>query len=116
MQPVSNQAKHVTQGVISYLKKQKQLHLLPQVAKETFKASRAHLDPNIAHVISAVPVPDNSQAEIKTNLEKLFNRSLTLDYTVDNTLIGGLVIKVGDQVIDQSLSYQINQLKTQVKL
>lgn len=110
------QAKRVSQGVISYLKKQQQLHLLPQVAKETLQASRSHTDPNIAHVIAAIPLSDTEQATLKSNLDQLFSRPLNLDLITDPSIIGGLIIKVGDQVIDQSLNHQINQLTDEFKL
>jgi F-type H+-transporting ATPase subunit delta len=107
-------AKHVTSGVLSYLKKTNRLHLLPQVAHETAKLSHHQLDPSTAIIEAAVPLSDGQRTELKTALEVLFKRDLNLVTVVSPQVLGGLRIKVGDQVIDQSLNARINQLTQRI--
>jgi F-type H+-transporting ATPase subunit delta len=103
-------ANHITSGVVSYLKKTNQLHLLPQIARETQKLTHHQLDPNSAIIESAISLSETQLADLKVNLEGLFGRELKLVPVLAPQVIAGLRIKVGDQIIDQSLNNRINQL------
>lgn len=41
-------------------------------------------------------------------------RSLEIDWQVDESLIGGLVIRIGDRVVDSSLKYKLEQLTSRL--
>lgn len=41
-------------------------------------------------------------------------KTLEIDWQVDKSLIGGLVIRIGDRVVDGSLKYKLNQLTSQL--
>lgn len=66
-------------------------------------------------LITAVELDDAKQQAIKKQLEKQFNASLVLDYHTDEDILGGVVLKVGDQVLDASLRAQLNILKENIK-
>jgi F-type H+-transporting ATPase subunit delta len=109
-------AKSVTKGVISYLKKKHQLNLLPQVAREALKMTRSYSDPNTAVVQSAVSLSPEQVAQLKDILEQKCHRPLTLEVSTNPDLIAGLRIKIGDQLIDQTVAAQINQLRNKLSL
>jgi F-type H+-transporting ATPase subunit delta len=109
-------AKHVTRGLLSYLRKSNQLNLLPQVAREALKVSRGRLDPNTAFIESPVALSDTQTGDLTKALSAKFGRPLTVISKVNPNLIGGLLIKVGDRVIDQSLNEKINQLSQRINL
>jgi len=109
-------AKRLTRGFISFLNKNDQLSLLPQIAQETSRQSRTTLDPNLAQVESAVNLTPEQQQALSLSLNHLFGRNLSISFRVDPQLIAGLKIKVADQVIDQSLFMQINQLGLKLNL
>ncbi len=64
---------------------------------------------------TAVKLDKKRQDDLKATLEKKSNRKLVLDYGVDPAIIGGLVLKVGDQVLDASLRAQLQMLKENIK-
>jgi F-type H+-transporting ATPase subunit delta len=66
-------------------------------------------------LVTAVGLDDAKQQAIKEQLEKQFNTSLVLDYHTDEDILGGVVLKVGDQVLDASLRAQLNILKENIK-
>jgi F-type H+-transporting ATPase subunit delta len=109
-------AKRVTRGVLSYLTRSNQLNLLPQVAREALRLSRTKTDPSTAQVDTAIALNDQEQITLKTALSSLFGRPLNLVSTVNPDLIGGLRIRVGDQVIDQSFSYQIDKIGQKINI
>lgn len=63
-----------------------------------------------AQFIAPFPVSEANVEKIKTRLEQRFKRKIKLTTHVDPTLIGGGVVKIGDQVIDGSLKSKLNDL------
>jgi F-type H+-transporting ATPase subunit delta len=66
-------------------------------------------------VKTAAALPDTVTAELKGKLETATGKQVHLKITVDPSLIGGLVVKVGDRVIDGSLSRRLDRLKEQLQ-
>jgi F-type H+-transporting ATPase subunit delta len=62
---------------------------------------------SVAHVTSAValtPVQEQRLAEV---LERLYGRAIGLQVQVDPAVLGGLVIRVGDEIIDGSIAHRL---------
>ncbi len=66
-------------------------------------------------IISAVPLDDKTRANVLGKLAKKAGRSLILDFKVDTTLLGGMLLKVGDSVMDASLKTQLSLLRDTIK-
>jgi F-type H+-transporting ATPase subunit delta len=62
-------------------------------------------------VRSAVPMSDAQEKKLRENYEKLLNKKVKFEFTIDPTVIGGFVAKVGDTVYDASLKNQLEILK-----
>jgi F-type H+-transporting ATPase subunit delta len=67
-----------------------------------------------AIVTSAIPLTNQQLAQIKANLEKSTQKTIDIESKVDGSIIGGLVIHVGDQVVDGSIQGKLNGLKSQL--
>lgn len=65
----------------------------------------------LAHVRSAVALTDDERARLEKNLAQRFGDALEVDYATDATLIGGVVVRVGDEVIDGSLAGKLSALR-----
>ena len=65
-------------------------------------------------VISAIELDDAYKTILTAKLKKRFEREPVLHCHVDKTILGGLIIRAGDEVINVSLKGQFNQLKKQV--
>ncbi len=65
-------------------------------------AARQHR--SVARVISAVELTDAQQARIGAALLEIYGRPMSVRTAVDPSIRGGLVIRVGDEVIDGSIS------------
>lgn len=63
-----------------------------------------------AELIAPLPVSDSNLDKIKSRLEQRFKRTIQLTTRIDPTLIGGAIIRMGDQVIDGSLKSKLNDL------
>jgi len=64
-----------------------------------------------ADVISAVELADDSVAKIKKALSEQTGKNVILETSVDSSLIGGVVTKLGDLVLDGSVKTQLISLK-----
>jgi F-type H+-transporting ATPase subunit delta len=65
----------------------------------------------LAEVISAVRLTEAQQQAVKDRVIALTNaREVELDTKIDRELIGGVIIRVGSQVIDASLRGQLRRI------
>ena len=64
-----------------------------------------------ATVYSAFPVSAQQLGELSGVLEKRFGRKLNLTVQEDPSLIGGIRVAVGDQVLDTSVKARLEQMK-----
>lgn len=66
-------------------------------------------------VTSAFPMSDKEKSELAKSLSDSFGKQVKISVEEDSSLIGGMIIRVGDKVIDGSLSGQIQQLASKLK-
>lgn len=59
--------------------------------------------PREAAVTSAVPLPQEQQAGLVQQLQAKYGKSLVIKFDVDPAILGGLIIRVGDRVLDESV-------------
>jgi F-type H+-transporting ATPase subunit delta len=66
-------------------------------------------------VISATPLSGALNSKIKETLEKITGKQVLLKTEIDPSIIGGIVAKVGDLVMDGSIKTQLTGLKESIK-
>jgi F-type H+-transporting ATPase subunit delta len=64
-----------------------------------------------ANVTSAVVLGDADQAAIVADLRGKYGESLVVHFDIDESLIGGLIVRVGDQVLDNSLRTRLSAVQ-----
>lgn len=65
-------------------------------------------------VVSAFSMDDGAQQKLTAALKQRLQRDVKLNTSVDKSLIGGLVIRAGDLVIDGSVRGKLNKLAEQI--
>ena len=68
-----------------------------------------------AEVSSAEPLSERHVADLKAALKASLGKDVTLSALVDPALIGGLIVKVGSRMIDDTLRTKLNSLKLAMK-
>ena len=69
----------------------------------------------VVTVKSAAELRREQKEQIRSKLMATTDyKTLEIDWQVDKSLIGGLVIRIGDRVVDGSLKYKLNQLTSQL--
>ncbi len=66
-------------------------------------------------LITVGELSDDRRSAIQANLEKQAGKKLELSFTTDRDILGGIVLKVGDRVMDASLKAQLQILKENIK-
>lgn len=64
-----------------------------------------------ATVTTAVPLGDGDAQRLTSQLSERLGREVRLDRLVDPRIVGGLVLRVGDRVMDASVATRLNQLR-----
>lgn len=65
-------------------------------------------------IISAVGLNEEEKNVIESKLNAKIHKQLAIKYNVDNSIIAGLIIKYGDDVIDMSLAQKLQNLKQEI--
>lgn len=65
-------------------------------------------------VISAVTMPEEAKTKLKNKLETKLKKNVILDLDIDPSIIAGLVIKLGDNIIDMSLKHKLEDLSKNI--
>jgi F-type H+-transporting ATPase subunit delta len=86
------------------------LSALPVVAQQYRALVNAQSGTADAVVYS--PFPIDASADLSSTLEKRFARKLNVSVELDATLIGGIRVVVGDEVLDTSVKAQLEQMKS----
>ncbi|GGI19276.1 MAG: F0F1 ATP synthase subunit delta [Oxalicibacterium faecigallinarum] len=104
--PVGAEAKNF----ISMLIENDRLTLLPEIAEQFHALKNAEEGAADAEIVSAFELSQAQVSDLVALLEKKFGRKLNPSVTVDNTLIGGVRVVVGDEVLDTSVRAKLQHM------
>jgi F-type H+-transporting ATPase subunit delta len=109
------QADAIMTSFLNLLIEKKRADILPDIAHEM--QVMVDMDQNISHgsIVSAVELENALLDKIQATLEKLTGNRVILETQVDPSIIGGIIAKVGDLVLDGSIKTQLHGLKESIK-
>ena len=87
------------------------LAALPEIAHQFRVMKNAQSGSSDAVVYSAFPIATDQLGRVAQVLEKRFGRKLNLSVQEDPSLIGGIRVVVGDEVLDTSVKARLEQMK-----
>jgi F-type H+-transporting ATPase subunit delta len=88
--------------------------LMPNIAAELQQMVLDYKNQATAEVTTAQPMDEQQQALVKQALEKRTGKTILLSTRVNPEILGGVVARVGDQVIDGSVQQRLQALKRQL--
>ncbi|CAB1277631.1 F0F1 ATP synthase subunit delta [Candidatus Nitrosacidococcus tergens] len=104
-------------NLIKILAESGRLSVLPEISS-LFDQMKDEMEGVLgAEVVLAKPLSDSNKDQldnIAAALERRLGRKITLSYKVDESLLGGAVIRAGDMVIDGSAIGRLNQLAAEL--
>jgi len=97
--PVNDEARRF----VTLLVENNRLTVLPEIAEQFHALKNAREGSSDVEITSAFPLDDSQTKELVAALERKFGRKLYAKVAVDPSLIGGVSVKVGDEVLDTSV-------------
>jgi ATP synthase F1 delta subunit len=85
--------------------------VLPAVATEYSRLLHEHYGVRRVEVTTAVPLDDQSRRLIASVVRKMAGPSFTLDERIEPSILGGLVVRVDDRVVDLSVGAKLGALR-----
>jgi F-type H+-transporting ATPase subunit delta len=101
-------------NLISILATRNLAHLAAGVAEEYGRLLDAQRGIERAEVISAVPLDGGQRARIAELLEGIGGKEVRLTSTVEPRILGGLIARVGDRVIDGSVRTKLTEMRRRI--
>ena len=98
-------------NLISLLASQGAVHLITGIVDQYSALLDAQRGIERAEVISVVELSDEQRQKVADTLEALLDRKIRLTTRVDPSILGGLVARVGDRLIDGSSRAKLNGLR-----
>ena len=65
-------------------------------------------------VISAIALTEKQVKELEEKLSKKYNKNVTLENEVDQSILGGVLVRLGNTQIDGSVKTRLNNIKDQL--
>lgn len=100
---------------VGLLAENERLTVLPEIAVQFEALRNAHEGVVDAQVTSAYPMTDAQLADVVATLERKVGRKVKAAVEVDPELIGGVSIRIGDEVTDLSVRGKLQQLAGALK-
>ncbi len=88
---------------------------VPSIARAFVELAAASRDHAVAEIRSAVPLNEETVQRLAAALGKATGKQLEVKAVVDESVVGGIVARVGDTVIDGSIASRVDSLRNAVK-
>jgi len=84
------------------------------VAEELAELAAARRQRSIARVVTPVRLAPAQEDRLRDTLTRLYGRPMSLQIELDEALLGGLVVRVGGEVIDGSVAGRLEAARRQL--
>lgn len=105
----------VVANTLSLMASKRRLFVLPQLVSELRAALAEEKGEITADVIAAKAMTKAQQLALAKTLKASVGKDVKINLSVDETLIGGLIVKVGSKMIDTSILSKLNALQNSMK-
>lgn len=92
------------------LLRERHLGLLKEVIADLNRLATRGPQVRTAHITSAVPLTSDEQEALRQRIHTRFGPDVELDFRVDASILGGVIVQVGDKIIDGSVAGKLNAL------
>ena len=89
-------------------------HLLPEILQTFESVVQQRLGVAEAEVRSAAELSSAQKSTLQQSLEKVTGKKIQAKYSLDPTLLGGAVVRIGDTVYDGSVRNRLNQMRARL--
>lgn len=102
-------------NLVCIIGENRRFDVLPEIYQEFVRLRDDFLKVKAVEVVTARPLKAADRKAVTEKLEKKYGSKISLTETVDPSLIGGIIIRIGDEVIDGSIRTSLNSLSSTLK-
>ena len=107
----ANKISSLATGAIGLLIDNKRIALLHQVANKYITLYDSIKGIEVAQVITAVPLSEELEESVLNKVKEITGKQATLENTVDESILGGFILRIGDVQYDASIANKLQALK-----
>ena len=104
----------VTKSLFHLLFENKRFEILEAVALEYNKLFDIMNGVEVAKVTTAIPMDAALEAKVLTKIATFSNKKITIENTVDASIIGGFILRIGDKQYNASVANRLQVLKREL--
>ncbi|MEP6929236.1 MAG: ATP synthase F1 subunit delta [Flavobacterium sp.] len=104
----------VTKGLFHLLFVNKRFEILDAIAVEYSKVFDQSNGIEIATVTTAIPLDGDLEAKVLAKIATLSDKKITIENIVDASIIGGFILRIGDQQYNASVANRLQVLKREL--
>jgi F-type H+-transporting ATPase subunit delta len=101
----------ITTGLIDTLISNKRINILSEVASTYNQLYNQLRGSEIATVTTAISLSNDLKSKVLTKAKELTGKDVELKNIVDQSIIGGFILRIGDLQYNASIANQLNKLK-----
>jgi F-type H+-transporting ATPase subunit delta len=101
----------ITLGLINTLSDNKRVELLQEVAFKYIVQYEKMKGEDVAKVTTAVPLTEALEKKVLGKVKELTGNKVTLENIIDESIVGGFILRIGDLQYDASVANKLNTLK-----
>ena len=105
----------VMSNTLALMASKRRLFVVPALVRALREKIAEDKNEVTAEVVSAKALTKGQQDKLAATLKARMGQDVTIDATVDETLIGGLIVKVGSKMIDTSIRSKLAGLQNAMK-
>ncbi|SFG43526.1 ATP synthase F1 subcomplex delta subunit [Palleronia marisminoris] len=106
---------HITANTLQLMAQKRRLFVLRQLAGQLREMIARERGEVTAEVTAAHELSDDQRTRLSEALKQAIGRDVNINLSVDERLIGGLVVKVGSKMIDTSIRSKLDTLQNTMK-
>ena len=94
----------------------KRFALLEDISIQFGKLYKQHIGQEVAVVTTAVSMTNDLEIKVLAKIKELTNKSVAVENIVDETILGGFILRIGDKEYNASVANKLNRLKREFTL
>jgi F-type H+-transporting ATPase subunit delta len=111
---LADKVQPVTRDLLAHAVSSDRRRALPFALEDLLKSAAARRERSIARVVSAVMLTDAQEQRLAAVLSDMYGRAISVRTAVDSAVLGGLIVRVGDEVIDGSVATRLSRAREAV--
>jgi len=111
---VFSNSNSVTKSLFHLLFENKRFEILEAIALEYIKLYDEKNGVEVAKVTTAIPLDAALEAKVLAKIATFSNKKITIENTVDSSIIGGFILKIGDKQYNASVANRLQLLKREL--